>query len=210
MGFIIPWNHTISCTFFHALENFPYLCLTYFFLVPYINIPDSLLVDAKVAPVFHCCCRLSCKIQSILMHFFCDYFCKTISKGTIAVSRNTSIWNTYGYCRIILPGVCARLSFGWQSKRVPVPSHACPQGITILVHFLLIWWLQKSLFSFPCLRAKLISFTFLLVFFLSFLFVWLFIPLAHISFDLLICSHCFLGMLYILDWVTICVASTSS
>ena len=33
VGFIIPWNHTvyISYTFFHALENFSYLCITYFF-----------------------------------------------------------------------------------------------------------------------------------------------------------------------------------
>lgn len=132
LGFIIPWNHTISCTFFHALENFPYLCLTYFFLVLYINTPDYLLVNAKVAPVLHCC-RLSCKIQNILMHILCDYFCKTICKGIIAVSRNISIWNTYRYCRIVLPGVCAGLPFA--GSLVLVPSHACPQGITVLVRF---------------------------------------------------------------------------
>lgn len=70
-----------------------YVSSIFFFLVPYINIPDSLLVDAKVAPVLHCC-KLSCKMHSIVMHVLCDYFCKTICKGIIAVSRNTSIWNT--------------------------------------------------------------------------------------------------------------------
>lgn len=138
VGFIIPWNHTISCTFFHALENFPYLCLTYFFLVPYINTPDSLLVDAKVAPVL-LCCRLSCKIQSILMHILCDDFCKTICKGIIAVSGNISIWNPYRSCGIALPGVCARLAFGWQSSacslaRLP-PHTLAPRAVPFLFVF---------------------------------------------------------------------------
>lgn len=85
---------------YHILYFFPCfgklsisMSQVFFFLVPYINIPDSLLVDAKVAPVLHCC-KLSCKMHSIVMHVLCDYFCKTICKGIIAVSRNTSIWNT--------------------------------------------------------------------------------------------------------------------
>lgn len=94
---------------------------------------------------------------------------------------------------------------------MPVSHTLAPGALPFLFVFADLIAAKSTLFSFPCLRAKLISFH-ISVGFLSLVFICLIVhPLSlHISFDLLICSHCFLGTLYILDWVTICVTSISS